>query len=107
MAWQIENPRLNYQVAVCHSADDNRLIGSCGIRRESQATDEAAFGIELARPYWGRHGFAVEIATAMINWAFSQFPLTALTADTALSNTVVARLAERGGFDRVTKGKQF
>ncbi len=44
----------------------------------------------------------------MINWAFSELRLTALTADTAISNTVAARLAERGAFKRVaTEDRQF
>ncbi len=44
----------------------------------------------------------------MINWVFSELQIMALTADTALSNTVAARLAERAGFNRViAKEKQF
>ena len=78
------------------------------IRRNSQATDEADFGIELARPYWGKYRFAVEISNAVITWAFSELQLSVLTADTALENTVAARLAERGGFQRVaTRDKHF
>lgn len=108
MAWQIESPRLKFQFAVCHSDDSMRLIGSCGIRRDSQVTGEADFGIELARPYWGKYRFAIEISNAVITWAFSELQLSMLTADTALENTVAARLAERGGFQRVaTRERHF
>lgn len=103
MAWQDESPRLNYQFVVCHKADDMRLIGSCGIRADSirannRAALEADFRIELARPYWCKNRFAIEIASMVITWAFSELQLTDLTANTALSNTVAARLAKCGGF---------
>ncbi len=99
--WQAETPRTNYQLAVCHAAEDDRLIGSCGIRMETPGAETADFGIELARRYWGRHRFAIEISEAIIDWAFTCFPLKALTADTAPGNVVAARLAQSAGFTPV------
>lgn len=105
--WQAEKPRTNYQFAICHKAEDGRVIGSCGIRMEEPQAEAADFGIELARPYWGRYRFAAEISEAVINWAFHHFPLSALTGDTAVSNRVAARLAEEAGFTLVSvKEKQ-
>lgn len=95
--WQVQAPRLNYQMAIA-ARGDAALLGSCGVRMEGCQPREAVFGIELAREYWGRFGYATEVAMALIDWAFAQLPLDALVADTAPGNEVVARLAEWGGF---------
>ena len=95
--WQHQLPRLNYQLALT-SRGDGALLGSCGVRMEGCAAGEAIFGIELARDYWGRFGYATEVAAAMMDWAFGQLALDALVADTAPGNDAVARLAEWGGF---------
>lgn len=108
IGWQAEKPRTKYQFAICHIAEDGRVIGSCGIRMEEPQAETADFGIELARPYWGRYRFAAEVSESVIDWAFHNFPLNALTADTAVSNRVAARLAEEAGFTLVSvEEKQY
>ncbi len=97
--WRHAVPRINYQLAICRKGD-GELIGSCGVRMERQLVGEGIFGIELARPYWGRHGYALEVSVAMIDWAFAILPVQTLLADTATSNAIVARLAEKAGFKR-------
>jgi RimJ/RimL family protein N-acetyltransferase len=64
------------------------------------APGDAVFGVELARPYWGRYRYAQEISEALISWAFDDLKLSALIADTAFENTAAARLAESAGFVR-------
>ncbi len=76
------------------------LIGYCGVRMEGCARYEGVFGIELARPYWGRYRYAQKVSEALISWAFDQCRLSALIADTAFENTAVATLAESAGFVR-------
>jgi ribosomal-protein-alanine N-acetyltransferase len=98
--WQRSTPRLNYQFAIAPTSDELSLIGSCGVRMEGCADGEAVFGIELARPYWGRYRYAQEVSEALISWAFDQLGLSALIADTAFENTAVARLTESAGFVR-------
>ena len=98
--WQQATPRQNYQFAISFLNDAEKVIGSCGIRREGCAAGEAVFGVELARPYWGRYRYAQEVSNAMITWAFTELHLSALTADTAFGNSAVARLAESAGFTR-------
>lgn len=98
--WQMRQPRLNYQLALCRRDGDTALIGSCGVRMEGCAPREAVFGIELARPYWGRHRYAGEASSGLIDWAFRELPLDALIADTAFGNASVTRLAEAAGFER-------
>ena len=97
LAWQAERPRRRFQLAVCRAADPSAMVGSCGVRLEGVGR-EAEFGIELARPYWGRHGYAVEIAGAVIDFAFTQLEVDTLTAETAPGNAVAARLAQAAGF---------
>ena len=55
--WQEPTPRHNYQFAVSLLNDDSSLIGSCGVRMGGCAAGEAVFGVELARPYWGRYRY--------------------------------------------------
>jgi RimJ/RimL family protein N-acetyltransferase len=94
------DPRLNYQLAIGMRNDDTVLLGSCGIRMQGCADGQAVFGIELARAYWGRFGYAQEASEALIGWAFATLNLSALVADTAFNNAAVARLAIAAGFVR-------
>jgi RimJ/RimL family protein N-acetyltransferase len=98
--WQESIPRYNYQFAISLLNDDSNLIGSCGIRMDGCAAGEAVFGVELARPYWGRYRYSQEVSEALISWAFDELKLSALIADTAFENTAAARLAESAGFVR-------
>ncbi len=106
--WQGVVPRLNYQLAIVMRDDDTKLIGSCGVRMAGCMPGEAVFGIELARPYWGRYRFAQEVSEAMIDWGFSSLKLSALIADTAFDNVAVSRMADAAGFVRThAEGKQW
>lgn len=98
--WQRQTPRLNVQLAIAMRDDEAQLIGSCGVRMEGCAEGEAVFGVELARPYWGRYRYAEEVCAALIDWAFAEWKLSALLADTAFENAAVARLAQATGFVR-------
>lgn len=98
--WQKPTPRRNHQFAISFLNDESSLIGSCGVRMDGCAPGDAVFGVELARPYWGRYRYAQEISEALISWAFDELKLSALIADTAFDNTAVARLAESAGFVR-------
>lgn len=96
--WQQQAPRRNFQLAIVPRDDDQSLLGSVGIRLDGCAAGEAVFGIELARPWWGRYRYAHEAGIAMIDWAFKHLALAALLADTAFENGAVTRLAEAAGF---------
>lgn len=102
--WQQSSPRYNYQFAISPLDDGSKLIGSCGIRMDGCVQGEAVFGVELARPYWGRYRYPQEISEALISWAFDELKLSAVIADTAFENTAVARLAESAGFVRTHAG---
>jgi RimJ/RimL family protein N-acetyltransferase len=99
LAWQDERPRRNHQFAVTlRGGGGDTLIGSCGVRTERMPPDVGTVGLELARRYQGRYGYAIEIGRATIDWAFAELRLAALVAETEPANAAIARLLERAGF---------
>jgi RimJ/RimL family protein N-acetyltransferase len=88
-AWVLEQPRLNYQLAIV--VRDNGTIGCCGLRGKSFPAGIAEFGIELAPEYWGRHGYAAEVARALLDFGFDELGLTEIRGETG--NPRAARLA--------------
>jgi ribosomal-protein-alanine N-acetyltransferase len=58
------------------------------------------------------NGYATEIVSALVNWAFSHSDCTLATAETEWANPQSARVLEKNGFDRVespstTGGSRF
>lgn len=100
LAWQEEEPRIRYQWAV-EALDDARLVGTAGLRGEGSGSAEAEFGLELAPDQWGRHGAALEIATAVVGYGFETLGLAAIQGEAAAANDRVSRLAEFAGAARV------
>lgn len=102
--WASERPRRNFQLAVVRLKEPQVLVGCCGLRRAGLDDLRAEFGIELAPEYWGRHGFAIEIARAMIEFGFSKLGLQEIFGSTASDNTRVKRLATWFGATEVVGG---
>jgi [ribosomal protein S5]-alanine N-acetyltransferase len=96
--WAIEHPRCNYQLAIVDRRHSQELIGCCGLRRETTDSDRAELGIELAPQFWGRYGYAIEIASALIEFGFRNLGLTEIRGISVSANRRVARLAQRYGF---------
>lgn len=92
-AWASETPRLNYQFAIVSRARADVLVGCCGIRTEDQPPKTGEFGLELAAIHWGRYGYAIEIARAMLNFAFFDLGLEQIVGVTSSANLPVRRLA--------------
>jgi RimJ/RimL family protein N-acetyltransferase len=91
--WAGEQPRRKYQLAVARRGGPGTLIGCGGIRRSEEHEDVAEMGLELARPYWGRHGYAVEIADALLTFAFDALGIETVRGVTASNNARAIRLA--------------
>lgn len=96
--WVAEHPRRNYQLAIAHLQNPRELLGCCGLRREGHGADTAELGIELAPQYWGRYGYAIEIARALIEFGFRDLNLKAIIGLSVSANLRVERLARRYGF---------
>ena len=93
--WAGEVPRSKYQLAI---ALDGRVIGTCGVRKETPDASVAEFGCELDREHWGR-GYAHEAAEAMLRFAFDELGVERVIARTTPNNAAAIRLAEKLGLD--------
>lgn len=107
LCWATEIPRLRFQLAI----EEPRLglIGSCGVRIIGDDKDQATFGCELGREYWGR-GYAVEAARALIGFAFSDLGVRRIQAETLSENRPALSLARRLGMrveTRHRRGQRF
>ena len=89
-----ESPRTSYQLAVCLA--DNTLIGTCGVRLEDVAHQQASFGCAIGKPFWGR-GYAAEASRALFDFGFRQLNIHRLYAETKAKNRRARALAEHLG----------
>ena len=95
-AWQIDEPRSRFQLAIARLEDD-RLIGNCGIRRKPGNDWEADIGYELSPDFWGL-GFATEAARAIVDFGFRELGLRRISSWCIADNVASARVLERLGF---------
>jgi [ribosomal protein S5]-alanine N-acetyltransferase len=101
--WAAERPRCNYQLAISDIRHPQDLMGCCGLRGEGYGPDQADMGIELAPRYWGRYAYAIEIASALIDFGFTTLGLREVRGISVSANSRVARLAQRYGFVAVSR----
>jgi ribosomal-protein-alanine N-acetyltransferase len=99
--WASEHPRLNYQLAIVRRREPQALVGCCGLRAAECEPGRAELGIELAPAYWGRHGYAVEVGRALLDFGFGRLGLREITGVTGSANARVARLAKWFGAETV------
>jgi len=80
--------------------ENGRLIGRCGlIPWTIEDVDELEVAYLLAREYWGQ-GFATEAASAIIDYAFTQYSCDHLISLIYPDNTASIRVAEKAGMHR-------
>ena len=91
--WAEESPRTKYQLAITL---DDRVIGTCGIRRSAALDDDAEFGCELDPDYW-HSGFAREAGTEMLRFGFAVLGLRRIHARTLPTNGRAIALAKSLG----------
>ncbi len=97
MQWAREQPRRNYQLAICKLQSTSELIGCCGLRVADLDPGSAEFGIELAPRFWGSN-YALETTRALLAFGFSELGLKKVRGITVRSQRTVARMARRFGF---------
>lgn len=95
LAQQEERPRFKYQLAVTLK-EDGRLIGNCGIRKESPESQVADIGYELSPDYWG-HGYASEAIGSLVAFGFERLGLRRVWARTTSDNKASRRVLEKLG----------
>ncbi len=98
-----EEERQAFQLAICLA--DGALIGTCGVRINDPAHEQASFGCAVARPYWGR-GYALEASERIIAFGFSSLPIHRLYAETISENVRARALAEKLGMTLEGEFKQ-
>lgn len=90
-----EQPRTRYQLAIT-LPPDGRLIGNCGIRKQSPDAREADIGYELDSRYWG-YGYATEAARALLAFGFNDLGLHRIWAWCIAENAGSAHVLEKIG----------
>lgn len=95
LAWQREEPRCRYQLAVA-LADPGEPIGSVGLRSAAAGARVADLGFELAPDHWGR-GYATEAARALLEHGFGALGLHRVHAHCIADNLGSRRVLERLG----------
>ena len=91
--WAAERPRRNYQLAIIQRKEPQILVGCCGLRSSGCEAGDAELGIELAPQYWGRYGYAIEVAVALCEFGFGDLGLERIYGGTVSANARIARLA--------------
>ncbi len=96
--WRQETPRTKFQFAIT-IPEQQRVIGNCGIRKDSDSTRSANIGYELAPDSWGR-GFATEAALAMVTFGFEELKLHRIWARCLPENIASWHVLEKIGMKR-------
>ena len=99
--WAIEYPRRNYQLAIIDRRNSQELIGCGGLRCQRHSAEQAELGIELAPQFWGRYAYAIEVASALIEFGFRDLRLNEIRGISVSANSRVTRLAQRYGFVKI------
>ena len=102
LSWQEEVPRRNLQLGIFEHAS-GRLCGCAGLRMAGAPEGAAVMGIELTPDDWGRYRLAIDVTTALIEYAFRTLGLDRVIGDTASGNTRVARLARWFGAEIIAE----
>ncbi|MEP7060102.1 MAG: GNAT family N-acetyltransferase [Actinomycetota bacterium] len=79
------------------SATTGHLLGDIGLRADAGAAGIFELGVTLA-PTHQHHGYATEMAAAVISYAFTRLAATTIQAITDTRNTRSIRLLERLNF---------
>jgi RimJ/RimL family protein N-acetyltransferase len=96
LASQREEPRRIFELAV-ERTSDGRVIGACDLTLEGER--EADLGYILAREAW-EHGYASEVARALVQAGFEQLGLERIFAVCAVGHAASARVLEKLGMHR-------
>jgi [ribosomal protein S5]-alanine N-acetyltransferase len=79
----------------------NLLIGGCSLKRNAETPAEAGIGYAI-NPEYQRNGYATEIATALIQFAFEQLMVTRVYAQCDTRNIASRRVMEKAGMSQAT-----
>ena len=90
---------------IVHVADAI-VIGSMGFKFPPDEHGMVEIGYDII-PKYRRHGYATEMARALIEWAFHQSNVSRVTAECLASNTPSVRVLEKVGMKQVSQSKDM
>jgi len=96
LAWQREEPRYRWQLAIALPGND-ALIGNCGIRLQAPGAGVAEMGYGLAFEHWHK-GYATEAARRMLGFAFEELGVHRVGARIVETNARSLAVIQRLGF---------
>ncbi len=76
---------------------ERMVVGAASFHGPPNAAGEVAFGYQIVAPH-RRRGLTVEACTALIDWAFCDTAVSAVTADCTVDNAASIRTLEKLGF---------
>lgn len=85
---------------------DAVVIGSMGFKSPPDGLGMVEIGYDIV-PKYRRHGYAAEMARALIQWAFHQPSVSRVTAECLASNTPSVRVLEKIGMEQVFQSKDM
>jgi RimJ/RimL family protein N-acetyltransferase len=94
-AWIAATPAAGDVALAVTRKMDGALVGACGYARGGQ--DEPELGYWVGEPYWNA-GFATEAVRALIDYAFADAGLDAVTSSCRVNNAASRRVIEKCGF---------
>lgn len=77
--------------------ETGELVGCCGLRPYGEEPGVYELGFHLRPKFW-HQGFAVEVARAMMGWAFSELGATRLMAGHNPKNVASGKVLAKLGF---------
>jgi ribosomal-protein-alanine N-acetyltransferase len=92
------NPRKAFEFAVIFKST-NQLIGSCGIRIQSNINRHGDFGYILSKAYWNQR-LGKELAAELVRFGFSDLKLHRIWATCAPDNIASQTVLERIGLKK-------
>ena len=92
-AQQQDNPRYKYHLVVTLK-DTGRMIGMCGVRKDTFESHKADIGYELDPDYWNK-GYATEAARTMLNYGFTHLNAERIWAHCVADNTGSIHVLEK------------
>ncbi|GMA66031.1 GNAT family N-acetyltransferase [Alicyclobacillus fastidiosus] len=81
---------------------DAILIGSMGFKSPPDQLGNVEIGYDIIPEYQG-HGYATEMAQALIEWAFHQPNVNRVTAECLVTNRPSVRVLEKVGMKKLSK----
>lgn len=95
-----QDPSVGQWSGMIVHVSDAIVIGSMGYKSTPDETGSVEIGYDIIPEYQG-HGYATEMAQAMIQWAFQQTNISRVMAECLATNASSIRVLEKVGMNRL------